>query len=251
MADATPHPIDGRPLLIVAHPGHELPLFHWMEVHKPTVFIMTDGSGGSTTSRLRYSEQCIQTTAAIRGSVFGAQSDRGWYQSILTADLAAFKAVIDKGVAAARQTQAKLIVSDAVDGYNPVHDLCEAIATAIRIALQTDNPGIQHLVSPAVPCPAGPKAVELHLDAAAQHRKQQAVAAYTPLAEEAQRLIKAGHTSLAEERLHHPIFTWPADFSPAWEQFGRQRVDHSRYPQAIEYRRHVRPIAQALIHDQY
>ena len=31
--------------LIVAHPGHELRVHHWMELARPLVLVLTDGSG--------------------------------------------------------------------------------------------------------------------------------------------------------------------------------------------------------------
>src|SRR4051812_14462600 len=137
------------PVLIVAHPGHELQLFEWMERERPLVYILSDGSGGAQSSRLRYSAATIRAAGAslIEGS--GRRTDRDWYAAIISRDLAAFTQAADVIAAAALRADARLLVSDAADGYNPLHDLCQALAGAAiaRMARQSRPP--QFLVSPA------------------------------------------------------------------------------------------------------
>src|SRR5712675_1307515 len=118
-------------VLIVAHPGHELRLFDWMERERPFVFILSDGSGGAQSSRLDYSISAIRTAGAtlIEGS--GQRSDRDWYAKILAGDVSAFMETADAITAAALARQAPLVVSDAADGYNPLHDLCQALGSAV------------------------------------------------------------------------------------------------------------------------
>src|SRR5207253_5484219 len=33
----------GRAALVIAHPGHELRVYHWLRLARPSVFILTDG----------------------------------------------------------------------------------------------------------------------------------------------------------------------------------------------------------------
>ena len=135
-----------------------------------------------------------------------------------------------------------LVVSDAVDGYNPKHDLCAAVGAAAAARL-----GVTHLVSSAVTGDTGNIAHEVGLDPDAIGRKLAAVAAYGPLAEEARRILKAEESALSVEYLRRPVFKWPAHHTPDWEEIGRARVGDRRYGEAIEYARHVRPIARALL----
>ncbi|HWT08976.1 MAG TPA: hypothetical protein VN329_07410, partial [Roseomonas sp.] len=79
-----------RPLLIVAHPGHELRLFAWMERERPLLCILTDGSGSIAPARTQYSDALARGCGALRGPVFGAMSDRDWYAAILSGDAAPF-----------------------------------------------------------------------------------------------------------------------------------------------------------------
>src|SRR4051812_45692595 len=130
------------PVLIIAHPGHELRLFDWMERERPLVFILSDGSGGALSSRLDHSVSAIRAAGAslIEGS--GQRSDREWYAAILAGDIAAFTQTADAIAAVALTNHTPLVVCDAADGYNPLHDLCQAIAGAVvaRIARDSEAP---------------------------------------------------------------------------------------------------------------
>src|SRR3954471_21008910 len=93
-----------RPVLIVAHPGHELRLFNWMERESPLVFILSDGSGGAQSSRLNYSVSAIRAAGAtlIEGS--GQRSDREWCAAVLAGDISAFTKLA-QAITAARCTR--------------------------------------------------------------------------------------------------------------------------------------------------
>lgn len=236
-----------RPLLLHAHPGHELRLFGWMERQKPTLFLMTDGSGGGA-ARTHYSLQAALSAGASPGAVFGLAPDRDWYVAILTFDLTMFDKVVGALVEAANAEGSTLIVSDAVDGYNPMHDLCEAVAAAAVRALRQQGRNVVHLVARAVAGGAADDiATELRLDQDAQQRKQVAVDAYTSLAEEARRLLGDEPAALSHEYLRRPTFAWQAQWSPSWEDVGASRVATQKYRQRIEYARHVRPLALAIL----
>ena len=228
------------------HPGHELRLFGWMEQHRPTVFLMTDGSGGGAI-RTSHSLDAVKAAGACPGAAFGLAPDRDWYAAILSGDSALFDAMRDAIVQAAIAENATLIVSDAVDGYNPMHDLCEAVGAASALALRRQGRAVTHLVARAV-AGGDPSdiAIDLRLDREAQLRKQAAIDAHAPLAEEVRRLLAEEPTALAIDQLRRPTFTWAADWSPGWERIGASRVAASKYTQRIEYVRHVRPLALAL-----
>lgn len=236
-----------RTLLLHAHPGHELRLFGWMGQRKPTLFLMTDGSG-SGVPRTHHSLQSAQRAGARPGAVFGLAPDRDWYAAILNADLTMFDKVISAIVEAATAKGNTLIVSDAVDGYNPMHDLCEVVAASAALRLRRQGRDVLHLVARAVAGGDSDDIVtEIRLDSDAQQRKQEAVDAYTPLAEEVQRLLDEDPAALSREQLRRPTFAWDAHWSPSWESIGASRVAASKYAQRIEYRRHVRPLALALL----
>ncbi|QOF70478.1 hypothetical protein IG197_22125 [Aminobacter sp. SR38] len=234
-------------ILILAHPGHELRIFHWMEQARPIVHILTDGSGGNQSSRTDHSRETLLAAGATTGSVFGQMPDKEWYAAILAGNAAPFieasKAMLDSVAVAAAVT----VVADAVDGYNPVHDLTGAIGAAVAARLRAAGAAVTHLVSAAVPGVAGARHLELPLDAAARERKMAAVHAYAPLAEEARRIAEEAPEAFGREVLMRQDFDWPDDFEPHWEKFAKERVASGRYSNPITYRDHVRPIAQAIL----
>jgi hypothetical protein len=239
---------DGAPFLILAHPGHELRLFHWMEKHCPRVFVLSDGSGGAASARTGHSLRALAATGARAGEVFGQTPDRAWYATLLAGDPAPFRRIVADITAAARRERPALLVSDAVDGHNPLHDLCQAIGSAVAARLGTDGMAPRHQVAPATAGSLGRPAESWRLDASAAARKRAAVAAYAPLAEGARRILAAEPDALEVEQLLHPTFDWPPRWSPDWEAFGRQRVADGRFAQAITYAGHVLPLARAILH---
>jgi hypothetical protein len=235
------------PVLIIAHPGHELRLFDWMERERPLVFILSDGSGGAQSSRLDYSVAAIRAAGAgvIEGS--GRRSDREWYAAILAGDIPAFTQTADAIAAAALTMHAPLVVSDAADGYNPLHDLCQAVAGAVVARITRDSNLPEFLVSPATASAMGVPSIAWKLEDEAARRKRLAVSANMPLAEEAARLLAEAPDALNTERLLAPTFDWPENWTPEWEAFGRKRVQQGRFAAPITYRDHVLPIAKALL----
>jgi hypothetical protein len=235
------------PVLIVAHPGHELRLFDWMERERPRVFILSDGSGGAQSSRLNYSVSAIRDAGAtlIEGS--GQRSDREWYAAILAGDVAPFSQAADAIAAAALTVDAPLVVSDAADGYNPLHDLCQAIASAAVARIARGSKAPKFLVSPAIASAMGTPSIAWKLEDETARRKRLAVSANMPLAEEAARLLAEAPEALYNEQLLAPTFDWPENWTPEWEAFGRKRVKEGRFAAPITYRDHVLPIAKALL----
>jgi hypothetical protein len=237
-------------VLIIAHPGHELRLFDWMERERPLVFILSDGSGGAQSSRLDYSVAAIRGAGAtlIEGS--GQRSDRDWYAAILAGDISAFAQAAHAITAAALPMHVTLVVSDAADGYNPLHDLCQAIAGAVVARIARQSKGPKFLVSPATADAMGTRSIAWQLEDEAARRKRRAILANAPLAEEIARLLAEAPDALYTEQLLVPTFDWPENWTPEWEAFGRKRVTEGRFAAPITYRDHVLPIAKTLLgHD--
>ncbi len=214
---------------------------------RPRVFLLTDGSGGAALPRTHYSAATIAAAGASAGGLFGWKPDKAWYAALLSGDAAPFAEALDCIEAEAGELRPQLLVTDAVDGYNPMHDLCAALGAALRYRLAAAGAPVQHLVSMAVDSQDPPPPAErLHLSPQAARRKQGAVADYTPLADETCALLTLRPDALEVEVLRQPNFAWAADWTPLWEAIGRERVATGLYPDAISYARHVRPIALSL-----
>jgi hypothetical protein len=235
------------PILIVAYPGHELRLFHWMERFRPVVFVLTDGSGGAGVGRIDYSRRTVAAAGARAGSVFGRMPDKAWYAALLARDPTPFHEAVAAITMEAAACPPALVVSDAMDGYNPMHDLCEAVGRAVASKLAEYGPVPRHLRSPAVAGVPGVSADLLMLDAAAAARKRAAVEAYAPLAEETRALLSAEPLAMLRECLLDCGFGWPPGWVPAWERTARERVRDGCYETPLGYDAHVRPVALALV----
>ncbi len=234
-------------LLILAHPGHELRIHHWLKLKRPRVYLLTDGSGGRQSSRTRYSRDVVEAAGATPGAVFGDIADSVWYEALLAGDKGFFVDVLTRISAELTDVRNLKIVSDAVDGYNPMHDMAHAFGSALNTLLQKANEGRKHLCSAAIPNVPGVVEVEIQLDSAARARKMAAVKAYTPLAEEARHILERDPQCFDRERLISQHFDWEAPWTPEWERIGTERVANNIYNRCITYSENVQPIVRQLI----
>ncbi len=78
--------LHGPAALIVGHPGHELRVHGWLEVARPLVFVLTDGSGRTGNSRVSSTKSIVNQAGATPGRLFGAITDEAAYEAILNHD---------------------------------------------------------------------------------------------------------------------------------------------------------------------
>jgi hypothetical protein len=243
-----------RPALLVAHPGHELRLHRWLEVAQPVVFVLTDGSGASNESRIPSTRALLERTGARAGTVFGALTDREAYRAILDGDVRRFTAITLDIARAIADSRSEVVVADVWEGYNPVHDVCRAIADlAVEQAATLEARSIRSytyaVTTPAVPSGA-PDELVVPLDDAALERMLDAAAAYAELRQEADRLISTfGRESLRREVLspwQPRLVPPPMQNKPHYERYGEERVAAGRYGVVLRYDEHVAPFLHAL-----
>jgi hypothetical protein len=239
-----------KSILILAHPGHELFLHRYMEVHRPRVYILTDGSGSSGPARTEYSRVCVESTGASCGALFGQTSDKSWYEIILRGAHQHMLEVVQTILADAQDCDT--VITDPVEGYNPMHDLSAAIAGFVSERLRA-NSRPQQLLTYALMNELGPAARmvrRLELAEADVARKREAIARYAPL---------RGELAALESRRTKPIeseslFTAPgiAEWEAAcpaileFEVTGEQRVSRGIYAEAITLKNHLAPIVARL-----
>jgi hypothetical protein len=227
--------------LVLSHPGHELRLFGWMEIHRPVVCILTDGSGNTGEGRISFSRAAIGAAGAILGPVMGPHSDRRWYQAILAADSAPFLKVAS--TIADTVARGSLIVSDPVEGYNPMHDLCSAVADLVAAKVG----GTRAVYALMDPLNSG----SIHrLGPEQAARKRLAVEAYTPLRDEGRALLHRHPDALFCEQVSSGSYDWPEmpETPPQYEAIGHARIEAGLYREPISYAAHVRPMALRLRH---
>jgi len=247
-----------RAALIVAHPGHELRVHHWMETAKPLVLVLTDGSGHLGVGRLdRTTEVLAGAGARPAGAFFGKMADRDLYRAILTGEAETFQQLVDEMTTILADEAIDYVAADAVEGFNPGHDVCRLLVNAALARLRGQNGS--ELPNLEFPLEAdalrreteAPGGIELHLDAAAFDRKLGAIDNYPELTEEADRLRAAhGLASFGVERLtpvdYHLDISECSEQPPAYERWGEQRVKSGYYKTVLRFKEHVEPLARQL-----
>lgn len=248
----------GSAALVIAHPGHELRVHGWLESAKPQVFILTNGSGSISRSRIESSRRVVEESGAQTASIFGRWSDAQLYAFVLARDHAPLIDLAEELSETLAITGVSFVAGDATEGYNPGHDVCRLlIDTAIMIARSRRNRRIASYDFTLYhhPChqaeAGGVGAISMELDADSFHRKLTAANAYPELAGE----VAAAFQKLGVEAFRHeclrPVVNSSAlkqecEQAPPYERYGERQVAAGKYPQVLRFREHMRPLASAL-----
>jgi hypothetical protein len=242
--------------LLVSHPGHELRIHHWMELTRPVVFVITDGSGHTGTSRLATTTAVLERVGATPGSVYGRMSDREIYAAMMRGDQRLFTDLARELSDAFVRLGVREIACDAAEGYNPSHDVCRYIAEAAATLTSASGgtlPGYDFpLVAAPTACPPHlrDRAWTVQLDEGALDRKIAAARGYEEIAGDVDRTLAAyGRAAFLVESLRpfEPMgLEPPGNDPPFYEQHGERQVAAGHYTQVLRFRDHVRPVAAAL-----
>src|ERR1700733_3970637 len=102
--------INSNCLVLIAHPGHELRIHHFLELTRPVVHVLTDGSGSQNLSRLSSTIAVLENTGARLGGFFGRYTDREGYDLILKGNLGTFVELAEELAESMRQNKTDLII---------------------------------------------------------------------------------------------------------------------------------------------
>lgn len=246
---------EGRAALVIAHPGHELRVYGWMNIACPRVFVLTDGSGRYGPSRLQATTNILAQGGIEPGEIYGRFTDVEFYRAIVGRDFDLFLDLTRTLAGALVSREVDYVVSDAIEGYNPAHDVCRLIVdAAAEIASRSANRAIASydtLLARGNYSQAPGADVRIELDDELLARKLQAVREYSELAAEVDRILKSeGKDCLRTEclrqvrrsELNVSFLTQP----PYYEQYGEKQVTAGYYSEVLRYRDHVHPLAEAL-----
>jgi hypothetical protein len=251
-------PAHTRAAILVAHPGHELRIFNWIEKHRPVYCCLTDGSGGSGASRTSSSLRLLRSLDIQTGPIFGRYRDREIYQFLLAGRVEIFVAMVEELADFWQTAGIECVVGDAIEGINPVHDVCRFMVDGAveRLTRRTGRAIVNRdFALDDVPdaCPSAllEDALWLRLDEAALERKVTAALAYPELRfEVSQALQRFGRDAFAMECLRPStgdLMTKRFEIErPQYESWGRMRVSAGIYDEIIRYRQHVLPICAAI-----
>lgn len=252
-SDAVLH---GNAALIIGHPGHELRIHHWLETRRPLTFVLTDGSGRGQQSRLASTANVLRRAGAKPGSIFGRWTDTQAYEILLSANLDALISITRELAQVLIDNDIEAVVADAMEGYNPTHDLCRYMTNAAVLVIErTTGRKIDNfdfvLVAPpdAAPAAIRDRCVDLQLDQSALARKRLAAENYPELKDEIDAAIsRFGLQIFATELLRPAMPDLSPGFSgqPYYETYGEGQVKQGHYEKVIRYRENVLPLMEAL-----
>ncbi len=241
--------------LIISHPGHELRVFHWLEKTRPLLLVLTDGSGSVNHARIGSTTRILKAVGGRPSLVYGVFTDRELYSLILERGQATLLQMLEQLAATLAQQEITTVAGDALEGYNPSHDLCRYLINAgVALAERRTGKVIRNLDFPLIGRPdACPDrlmkgSVRLRLDDAALDRKLHAATEYEELKGE----VEATLNSVGKEAFRHECLCPvehgfdPPEIPPFYERFGEKRVAEGTYKDVIRYREHLQPIAELL-----
>lgn len=247
-----------RAALVVAHPGHELRVHHWMELARPLVLVLTDGSGRTTQSRLSSTTRILRATGARAGDVYGRFTDAAIYAAMLNGRQEVFTGLMCEMARIFDGEGIEYVAHDASEGYNPSHDLSWHLAgAATAMTRRISGREIRHfdflLTGRPDQCPAEAHsaAICVALDDAALDRKLSAAEAYPELKTEVDATLgKFGKAPFAVEWLR-PVSEAAPDLAdpgevPFYESHGEARRASGHYADVIREREHVLPLVRTL-----
>lgn len=244
-------------MLVVAHPGHELRVYGWMTEVRPVVHVLTDGSGSDGQSRLESTTAVLNEVGAIRGSIYGRMSDREIYARMLRGDHTAFITLAEDLAAAFLRDNTTVVVGDAIEGFNPSHDVCRyVINAAVRLATAPGRTVASYAFALDGAPDAGPdrhpgEIRRLRLDDHLLERKLHAAHTYAELRSEVDSALERfGEEPFRSECLWgvdvEDAYGWETSRVPFYEVHGARRVANGTYEHVLTFQDHVKPLADAL-----
>lgn len=224
---------------------------------KPFFFIIAKGSRSACSeARIQASRKMAAELGAVPVDPFGSAFDRVLYSWILNGNCAAFGLLADELRNAFVARGISLVVTDAWQNYNPVHDLTHLLARVaaaeagqrLRRPIEVlDYPVVQGALAQA---PHGAERTRIHLTEMEVAAKLALISRHPELSGELIGLLEsAGRDVLDTETLHdtRPL----ADLEPTenapplYECYGETRVASGLYAEVLRWS-HMKPIVSSL-----
>lgn len=247
-----------RCALAVAHPGHEIRVFGWMAANRPTISVLTDGSGHKGVPRLQSSAKLLADIGVPIGPIFGAYSDRQIYAHVLAKNADPFLRLADRLAGDWVKNRIDIVLGDACEGAIMAHDLWRAVIDrAVQLAARRRGCRIRNMAfslkSDPRTSPADRSSEKNHqnqLHESIWKRKILAAENYVGIQSEVQDAFSVwGKAAFRYETMWElPCAINSNDWveKPKYELHGEAQVVAGVYEQVVRYREHVRPILEAL-----
>ena len=225
-----------------------------MERYRPLYFSLTDGSGGKGVSRVHSTDRLLQRVGARAGAVHGRFTDKEFYRHVLDGDVEIFTSLASEIAASFIASEIGWVAGDAMEGFNPAHDICRAIIdSAATIVHETTGRVLANYefavheqgtaaAESVVSLPVDPEALDRKLAAALENpdMRTEVLAALESHGSQAFATEYLRPTTLGEMLKRFEAT------SPQYEEIGTARVRDGRYSRVIRHSLNVLPIISAL-----
>jgi len=188
--------------------------------------------------------------------MFGVLTDAAFYRAILDGRTDVFLDLLDRLAESLTENGVDFVASDAMEGFNPAHDICRVLVDAARVMVnrKIDKTFASYAFNLTGweqdrPPTHDAACVHLPLDDESFRQKMAVARNYLPLSADVGHAInELGEDYFRIECLRKVglASSRPASAKPYYEIVGEQRVGSGAYARPIRYEEHVKPLMQAI-----
>jgi hypothetical protein len=247
-------------LVVFSHPNHELAVYGLLQRLRPHLVYLTDGGGGERVAQTRRGLESVGLHARAR---FLDHTESSFYEALLARDRDFYGAVAEEVRDSFRAHAPARVLCDAVEFYNPLHDMALPVARAalgasadarlfeVPLVYQRPAEGESYEVQ-RVPASRRGEQFEFRLSERELERKVWARdEVYTALAEQMGPLItELPRAHLAREVVARARTSVPQpapDVLLRYERRARLLAERGEVERQIAYKEHYLPVASSLV----
>ena len=248
----------GNVALILGHPAHVLRVYRFIELVRPVIYILTDGSGSSGESRAGHVTKLLSGCGARSSGVMCRFTDGEMYRVVCEGDTGLLRVLVDEIVDDLGENDINVIAGDAIEGFNPIHDLCRYLTNAIatiharRAGRSVHNYDFLLDGPPDIGSDESVDgSIRIRLTDDEFERKMASIREYPGIETDVKRAMElCGEAAFRNESLR-PVTNvktycgWDTDL-PYYESYGAEMVEKGVYSELITYHDHLLPLAQYL-----
>ena len=242
--------------LVCGHPAHLLKLYGWMLQLHPVVCVLTSGSAAPLSPKLHVLlAGMLGDIGAVTSGLIAQHTDQQFYDALLAHDDGFFLAIADALAVLLVEQKIEMVMGDAQEGYNPVHDLCRAIIdTAVAVVQHRHGRTIANYACYLTEWIGDRQrhdsdCVHLELNEQEFTRKHKAADGFSSWTDAIREAVDNMGPAYFRTECLRPVrdISPPSHASPPfYEGFAEERLKAGKYTRVIRYDDHVRPIWNAL-----
>ena len=242
--------------LIIGHPGHELRVFKFLELYKPRVYVLTDGSGVTGTGRINSTIKILTECGVSISPVMGYFTDKEIYRIVLENDFTVLLDLVKEIQLDFEQNNIEAVMGDAIEGFNPAHDLCRYLINNIVLSAEKKTNksllNFDFLLDGIMNAQTAGEIISVSLTDEDFERKTKAAEEYKELATELKYAVeKYGKETFKVEHIRKvsPPYVntaWEGEI-PFYEKYAKEKIKEGKYQEVITYKNHLLPLLNNLV----